>query len=61
MKENEQRAKRKMKMWYDKKARKDPLELGEEVMVLLLEDSIGVMQWHGPHTTLSSYICHFHS
>ena len=38
------------KRWYDKKAREDPIDVGEEVLVLLPEDSTGVSaKWHGPY------------
>ena len=41
-------AKKSAKCWYDKKARDDPIAVGEEVLVLLPEDSTGVFaQWHG--------------
>lgn len=31
----------------------DPISVGEDVMVLLPEDSAGIMaQWHGPYTVL---------
>lgn len=43
----------KMKTYYDKNSREDPLEIGDEVLVLLPEESAGAMaQWHGPFTVL---------
>ena len=42
-----------MKTYFDKRACDDPLEVGEQVLVLLPEDSSGAFaQWHGPFTIL---------
>ena len=49
----DQASKVRMKTYYDKKSRNDPLKIGDEVLVLLPEDSAGAMaQWHGPYVIL---------
>ena len=53
VKVQEQRSKQDRKKWYDKKSRDDPLKIGEDVMVLLPEESAGAFaRWHGPFTIL---------
>lgn len=43
-------SKKKSKTWYDKKVRNDPLQVNEEVLVLLPEDSLKLSaRWHGPY------------
>ena len=52
-KKSDKASKAKMKTYYDKHSREDPLQIGEEVLVLLPEESAGAMaQWHGPFTVL---------
>lgn len=50
VKKLERTNKKKVKAWYDTGARDDPIAVGEEVLVLLPEDSTGLSaQWHGPY------------
>lgn len=48
--EKDQESKKKSKTWYDRGARDDPLQVNEEVLVLLPEDSPKLSaRWHGPY------------
>ena len=48
--ESDQAAKEKAKVWYDQKARHRAFEVGDEVLVLLPEDTSKLTaQWHGPY------------
>ena len=46
----DQAKKRSTKRWYDQKVRDDPIDVGEEVLVFLPEDSTA--QWHSPYVVL---------
>ena len=48
--ENDHRSKKASKTWYDHGARDDPLQVGEEVLVLLPENGPKLAaRWHGPY------------
>jgi hypothetical protein len=47
--EKDQTSKRASKTWYDRGARDDPLQVGEQVLILLPEESPKLSaKWHGP-------------
>ena len=51
--EQESRAKKQSKHWYDKKARKRSFEVGSQVLVLIPDETDNLTaQWHGPYTIL---------